>query len=426
MGEITAPGSKSYSHRAFIAASLADGISVIKNPSTSSDVAITMNILRLLGVKILKKNINTFIIKRDKDAYRPLKKPADCGNSGTTIRIFSALSLLIERGLTLKGEFLRLQRPILPLLNSLKYLGAEFALSKKKLRIKRTNNICNKVKVQGDISSQFITALLLLCPQLKCKNTDYIEIEVMSPIISKPYIEITLDILDLFGISVQSNFENGKFYITTEQLYRAQSYEIPGDFSSVANIIGAAVLSRIPSSITINNLSNKNKQGDKKIIEILKKMGANITFDETKNQVIISGDLNHNPLSGIEIDCANIPDLFPILSVIGIFAEGKTIFHNISHLRSKETDRVSAMARELSKMGVVVIEEEDKLIISHCDKFKGTKIVHNNDHRIAMACSIAALFADSSSYIKNAEIVDDSYPYFFKDLMKLGGHIEEF
>jgi len=423
-GEITAPGSKSYSHRAFIAASLADGISIIKNPLTSGDVAFTINLLRLLGVKIMRRSNNTFIVKRDKDAYRPLKRPFDCGNSGTTLRIFSALSLLIEGGLTLKGEFLRLQRPILPLLNSLHQLGADFKLTSKKIKIKRITDVCNKIKIQGDLSSQFITALLMLCPQLRCKNNNYIEIELKTPLVSKPFVEITLDVLEVFGINIQANFETGIFYITSEQMYRSQSYDIPGDFSSAANIIAAAVLSKKPSSVIINNLSQRNRQGDKKIIESLGEMGANIKIDEDKNQVIINEELTKNQLKGIEIDCTNIPDLFPILSIIGAFAEGKTVLYNTSNLRLKETDRVSAIARELGKMGVKVIEEDNKLTVFHCDKLTGTIINHNNDHRIAMACTIATLYADSSSNIQSSEIVKDSYPSFFEDLKELGAQIE--
>ncbi|MFX0002619.1 MAG: 3-phosphoshikimate 1-carboxyvinyltransferase [Candidatus Hodarchaeota archaeon] len=423
-GEITATGSKSYSHRAFIAASLAEGISIIKNPLISGDVSITINTLESLGVRILKKNGNAYIIKRDKDAYKSVKKFINCGNSGTTIRIFCALSLVIEGGLKFKGEFLRLQRPILPLLNSLKQLGAEFKLSNKKLKIKRINEVCNKVSIQGDVSSQFLTALLILCPVLKCKNKDYIEIELTSQLVSKPFIEITLEVLDVFGINVQANFETRKFYITNEQNYRSQSYTIPGDFSSAANIIAAAILSKKPSSVIINNLSFKNKQGDKQIIEILEKMGATIKSNKENHQVIVSGELNDNKLEGIEVDCSDIPDLFPILSVIGAFAEGKTTLYNASNLRLKETDRIKTMATELKKMGVKVIEEDDKLTIFHCNKLNGTTINHNNDHRIAMACSVAALYADSESYLQKSEIVEDSYPSFFKDLRELGAKID--
>jgi len=423
-GEIIAPGSKSYSHRAFVAASLADGISIIKNPLTSGDVEITMNVLRSLGVKILKKTDNTYIVKTGKDSFRSYKKVLDCKNSGTTIRIFSALSLMFEDRLILKGEFFKLNRPILPLLEALKQLGADFKLSSTKLKIKRKKVLCNKIKIQGDESSQFITALLILCPQLKCEKKDYIEITLTTPLVSKPFIDITMDVLAAFGINVQANFEIGKFYITNNQAYRPQSYTIPGDFSSAAFILTAAVLSKKPSSIIVNNLSIKNSQGDKKIIEILTKMGANIKIEEEKDRVIINGDLKNLPLKGKEIDCTDIPDLFPVLSIIGAFAKGKTILYNASHLRLKETDRISIMARELRKMGVKVIEEDDKLTIFHCDKLNGIKIDHNNDHRIAMACSIAALYADSSSHVQYSEIVNDSYPSFFEDLKELGAQIE--
>ncbi|MCK4380835.1 MAG: 3-phosphoshikimate 1-carboxyvinyltransferase [Candidatus Lokiarchaeota archaeon] len=423
-GEIIAQGSKSYSHRAFIAASLADGISIIKNPLTSGDVEVTMNVLRSLGVKILEKSDNTYIVKSSQDSFKSYKKALDCRNSGTTIRIFCALSLLFKDGLNLKGIFFKLNRPILPLLEALEQLGAVFKLSDGKLKIKRKKVLCNKIKIQGDLSSQFITSLLILCPQLKCENKDYIEIALTTPLVSKPFVDITLDVLETFGINIQANFEIGKFYITNDQTYRSQSFTIPGDFSSAAFFFAAAVLSKKPSSIILRNLSIKNSQGDKKIIEILRKMGANIKIEEEKDRIVITGDIRNHPLEGNEIDCTDIPDLFPILSIIGAFAEGKTILYNVSHLRLKETDRISAMARELRKMGVKVIEEDDKLTIYHCDKLNGITINHNNDHRVAMACSIAALYADSSSKIENSEIVKDSYPSFFKDLKELGAQID--
>ncbi|MFX1571146.1 MAG: 3-phosphoshikimate 1-carboxyvinyltransferase [Promethearchaeota archaeon] len=423
-GEITAPGSKSYSHRAFIAASLADGISIIKNPLVSGDAGVTIDILRSLGIKILKVDNSSYIIERSKGSFKPYKRALDCKNSGTSIRIFSVLSLLVKGGLTLTGEFIRRKRPLLPLLNSIESLGAKFKLSNEKLQIKRKKVSCNKVKIPGNISSQFITALLIVCPLLKCDNKDYIEIELTSPLVSSPYLKITLDVLNSFGIHIQENFKEGKFYITTEQNYRAQSYEIPGDFSSASFLIAATVLCSKESKVIINNLSTKNFQGDTKIIEILNKMGANIKIDESRHQVIIEGNLNNYPLKGVEIDCHDIPDLFPILAVLGAFAEGKTTLFNALHLRSKECDRISVIARELEKMGVEVIEESDRLTILRCNNLKGINVDHDNDHRIAMACSIAALYASSSSQIKNIDIVNDSYPTFLNDLKKLGAQLE--
>lgn len=423
-GEITAPGSKSYSHRAFIAASLAEGISVIKNPLTSGDARTTIDNLKVLGVKILKTSDNSYVVKRDKGQFKPRKKVIDCKNSGTSFRIFSALSLLVKGGLVLTGEFLQRKRPILPLLNALTAIGAKFKISKNKIKIERKEVLCNRIEIPGNISSQFITALLFISPLLTCKDTDYIEIEITTPLVSVPYIKITLDILDTFGINIQDNLEKGKFYITNEQTYRAQSYEVPGDFSSSAFIIAAAVLSNKPSRIAINNLSMKNFQGDNKIIGILNSMGANIEFNEKNKQVVVNGNRIQNPLKGLDIDCKDIPDLFPILSVIGAFAEGKTVLYNAKSLRLKESDRISSMARELKKMGVKVIEENDKLTIFHCDTLKGVTFDHDNDHRVAMALVIAALYASSSSQIKNIEIVKDSYPSFIEDLERLGALIK--
>jgi 3-phosphoshikimate 1-carboxyvinyltransferase len=423
-GEITAPGSKSYSHRAFIAASLAEGLSVIRNPLILGDVQTTINNLQELGVNIFKSSNNSFVVKSDKTIFNPVKKPLDCKNSGTSFRIFSALSLLIKEGLELKGEFLRRKRPIRPLLDALKMIGANFEISKKKIKIYAEDIKCDKLKIRGDISSQFVTALLFVCPLLKCKDKDFFEIELTTPLVSAPYVKITLDVLSTFGIHIQDDFEKGKFYVTNEQNYRAQSYDIPGDFSSSAFIIAAAVLSPKPSKVIINNLSLQNYQGDSKIINILNSMGANIKFDENKKQVIISGNFTQNPLKGQEIDCSDIPDLFPILSVIGAFAKGETVLYNAKNLRLKESDRISIMARELKKMGVSVNEEEEALTVYHCDKLDGAQIDHDYDHRVAMAFTIAALYANSKSQIKNIDIVKDSYPSFLKDLQKLEVNID--
>lgn len=419
-GEIIAPGSKSYSHRAFIAASLADGISIIKKPLITGDVEITMNILKSLGVKILKVNGNSYAVKKINESFKSIEESIDCKNSGTSIRIFSALGLIIEGGLSLKGEFLKRKRPILPLLNALKYLGGNFKILDDQIQIKRENQTCQSIKIRGDISSQFITALLIVCPLLNCEKGNYIDIELTTPIISYPYVKITLDVLNAFGINIQEDIKNRKFTVLCGQRYRSQAYEIPGDFSSAAFIMAAAIISRKSSHVIINNLNVHNSQGDKKIIEILKEMGANIEYNEENSQIIINGNLNKYPLKGIEVDCQEIPDLFPVLSVLGAFAKGKTVLYNASNVRLKESNRMSAIARELSKMGVQVAEEEDKLIVNHCDNLKGTVIDHENDHRIAMACVIAALYADSISKVKNIEIVRDSYPHFIDDLKKLG------
>ena len=425
-GELKASPSKSYSHRAFIAASLADSVSVIKNPLTSGDVRITIEILKLLGVQILEESKNTYIVEKKRDSFDSYKEIIDCKNSGTSLRIFSALSLLIKDGLTFTGEFLKRNRPIRPLLESLKSLGAKYSLEKDRMQVKRISNKCDSVKIQGDISSQFITALLFISSLLKCDNKDGIEIELTTPLVSHPYIKITMDVLSSFGINILEELDNekkGKYYIPCGQKYRPQVYEIPGDFSSAAFIIAAAALALEDSNVKINNLNTQNPQGDKRIIEILQKMGANIQINQKQNQVIINGNISKYHLRGIDIDCKEIPDLFPLLCVIGAIAEGKTTLFNASNLRLKECDRISVMARELTKMGVKVDDKEDKLTIYHSN-LNGSEIDHEDDHRIAMACTIAALYSNNSSTIHNIDIISDSYPNFIEDLINLGANIE--
>ncbi len=426
-GEIIAPGSKSYSHRAFIAASLSKGVSIIKNPLTSGDVETTMNVLKALGVKILQESKNSYIVERSETAFTPTKQVIDCKNSGTTIRIFTALSLLVDGGLSLKGEFLKRSRPIIPLLDALKALGGEYTISPEKLHIQRTSQTCNTVKIQGDISSQFITALLFTSPLLKCENTNYVEIEITTPLMSYPYIQITLDVLNKFGINVQEKLnkdKRGKYLITSGQEYRPHLYEIPGDFSSATFMIGATVLAPEDSKVKIKNLDINNPQGDKKVIEILREMGAKIEINQKKHEIVVYGNRNKYPLKGVEVDCGDIPDSFPILSVIGAFARGKMVLYNAANLRIKESDRIAMMAKELGKMGVKVEEERDKLTIYHCDKLKGSNIEHKDDHRIAMACCVAALYAESNSTIHRIEVVQDSYTTFVEDLKNLGGNIK--
>jgi 3-phosphoshikimate 1-carboxyvinyltransferase len=424
-GEIVASPSKSYSHRAFVAASLAEGVSIIKNPLTTGDVKVTMDILKLLGVKILESK-NSYIVDRSEKAFIRYDGIIDCKNSGTSIRLFSALSLLIKDGLSFTGEFLKRKRPILPLLDALKFLGADYNLTKDKLFIKRINDKCETVKIQGDISSQFITALLIISSLLKCENKEGLEIEITTHLVSYPYIKITLDVLSKFGINIIEKIDDakiGKYYIPFGQKYRPQSYEIPGDFSSAAFIMAAAVLSPKDSKIIINNLNIEDPQGDKRIIEILQKMGANIQVQKEIKQVIIQGNLSKYPLKGLEIDCNEIPDLFPILCVVGAISDGKTVLYNASNLRLKESDRIAIMSRELNKMGVKIKEDPDKLTIYH-SKLKGSTIDHENDHRIAMACTIAALYSKKFSNMNNIDIVEDSYPTFFDDLIQFGAKIQ--
>lgn len=427
-GIIKPPASKSYSHRAFFLASLAQGVSIIKDPLISGDVEVTINSLRKLGVKILPQSNKTYIITGREQFSLDNPIIFDCKNSGTSVRILSVLALLVEGSLQIKGEFFKLKRPIKPLLKALENLGAKYSLDESGLTIRRKDLICESINIRGNISSQFITSLLIITSIISCGSKGFIEINLTTPLVSYPYVEITLDILKKFGINiVEEKKDDGllKYIIETGQKVRTQEYEIPADFSSASFIIAAAALSPEDSRVLIKNLNFQNPQGDKKFIAILKEMGAKIQVNLSDKSIVVYGNINKNPLKGMEIDCRNIPDLFPILSVIGAFAHGRTHLYNAESLRLKESDRISAMAEELGKMGVIVEEKKDGLIINHTDELSGTVVNHRNDHRIAMACTIAALYASTETTVKNIEIVKDSYPRFIEDLESLGTKVQK-
>jgi len=395
-GEIRAPASKSYSHRVFLVASIANGPSVIKSPLNSGDVKITLDGLKSFGVNIEKLKENYYKVETPDKILKQNENLLDCKNSGTSIRFFSAMSLLIDGGVNITGEFFTRNRPILPLLNSLKNFGAIYKISNNILHIERKEEKCNIVNIPGHISSQFISALLMISPIIPCGNNNSVEINVVTPFSSYPYIEITIDVLKSFGVNVEEkiNKDNtAKYYVSNPQRIIATEFTIPGDFSSVAFIIAAVVISTVDSQVVIKNLDFDKPQGDKRFISILKEMGADIEINRTQGLLLVRGNLKKNILKGIKIDCKGIPDLFPILCVIGAFATSKTTLYNISTLKYKESDRIKVMMRELEKMGVKLEYDEKVLVIHHCDELIGTFINHEDDHRIAMAFTIAALHA---------------------------------
>jgi len=422
-GQIDAPPSKSYSHRAFIIAGLTEAISVINNPLTTGDVGVTIDALKALGVKVLREQENKYLLDFERAGLKSSKEAIDCKNSGTTIRILSALGLLLDDGIRLKGEFLKRKRPIEPLLEALKQLGAECEFDEEEIIIKPTNVVPKKIQIPGDISSQFITALLVVSPLLKCKEESFTTIEITSPLISYPYIQITLEMLDQAGIAIKPDISRnfmGRFTIPCSQKYRSNVYDIPGDFSSAAFILGAAALCEDKPEVTMTNLDYNNPQGDKEIITYLSQMGADIWINLEKNLVRVEEGINRNLRSELSISCRKIPDLLPILAVIGSYTRYQLTLYNVQGIRRKESDRVFVMARELEKMGANMEEKEDRLALLENNQLNGAELDHDNDHRVAMALIVAAMFANSKSTMSNVEVVKDSYPNFIEDLQKLG------
>jgi len=412
-GEITIPGSKSHTIRAVIIASLAEGTSKISNPLKSADTMTAVNACKALGAKISIDNEKEWVVEGTNHTLTDPTETINMGNSGTSLRLISGIiAALCDFEVQLEGDESLRTRPMQPLLKSFNELGAE-ALS--------TNNdgycpITIKGKMHGGstetigITSQYISSLLLACPLLE--EDTKIKVEKPNEI---PYIKMTLKWLDDQGIKYEASDDLTKFKITGNQKYKSFERTIPADWSSATfPLVGAAITN---SNVLIKGLDMNDTQGDKAIIDYLKRMQADIQIEG--QGIRIKG----KPLQGQELDINNTPDALPALSVLGCFADGTTTLVNVAQARIKETDRIKVMTEELTKMKADIKEREEGLII-HKSTLKGNKARGHNDHRIVMALSLAGLVAEGKTEITTAESIDVTYPTYVKSMKSLGAKME--
>jgi 3-phosphoshikimate 1-carboxyvinyltransferase len=339
----------------------------------------------------------------------------DVANSGTTLRFMTAVSSLTTGVTVLTGDSSIRNRPNQPLLDVLNKLGVEAYSTR--------GNGCAPLVVRGglkgaittidgSISSQFISALLIACPLTTQSTTLSIKGEMKS----RPYVDVTMELIEKAGAEIL--VEEGttiKFIIPANQKYNLQDYTVPGDFSSASYLLTAAAVTG--STVTVKNLF-PSKQGDVEIIDVLERMGAKISWNKETGVAQITG----NGLKGTVFDAGATPDLVPTIAVLAACAEGTTVIENAEHVRYKETDRLHAMALELTKMGISVREEPDQLIVTG-GTLRGAELHGWHDHRIIMALTIAGMVA-GDTVIDTAEAVDISFPNFFEVMKELGAAIE--
>jgi len=412
-GAVIAPPSKSHTHRAVIAASLSEGQSEIRNPSNSTDAMATIDACKTF-VSSIKQSNNKLVVKRGLSLRAP-PKTINCVESAATIRFMTPIAALAKGDTTLTGETRLLKRPIQPLVDALKQLGVQCSSTRGYPPVKVHGGEIQggNVSMVGDVSSQFITGLLLACP-LAQKNT---QIDLTCEPESLPYIQLTLYLLKKYGIKITVSDDYRHYQIAGCQRYRAVNETVIGDFSSASFLLAAGAVTG--SKVKLKGLNTTLPfQPDIMILNILERMGVKLKFDAMSVEVL-AGTLN-----GIKIDVRNIPDLVPICAVLGCYAEGETVIYNAGRLRLKESDRLSSMATELSKMGAEISETKEELRINGPCHLQGCDTDSHFDHRIAMACSIAALGAKGETQIHNAECINKSYPNFFIDLAELGGEIK--
>ncbi len=402
---VAIPGSKSITHRALIAASLADGKSRLKSFLSCEDTIYTASTLQSLGVDIELYN-DAAVVNGNGGIFKPAsrRQEINLGNSGTSYRLLLSVAALADGKYVFTGSERMKERPIAYLVEALKVLGVDAVYMEKEgyppVLINASGIKGGRVKIPGDISSQYISSLLLSAPYAKSELT----IEIEGELVSRPYIDLTLDVMDAFGVSVEhENYQ--AFHVPKGQIYRAGEFVVDGDASSASYFWGAAAITG--GRVRTENIHPfKNRQGDIRLLNILEEMGCRI--ESGNNFVTVSG----SSLKGINADMGSIPDMVPTLVVTALFAEGKTVITNVSHLRHKESDRITDTANELRRIGGRVDEQEDGLIIYGGGKLTGAEIDPHNDHRLAMSFAMAGLRIPGI-VIKNERCVSKSFPTFW-------------
>jgi len=401
-GEVTIPPSKSAAHRAIICAALSKGISVISPLEYSQDIKTTINSLIALGAEISFSN--GVLTVDGTNTFSKTTCEIDCAESGSTLRFLMPIAAAGGINATFSGQGRLPDRPI-GIYNELFPLQG-VTLSAEKLPLTLRGKLhSGEYKLAGDISSQFVTGLLLALPLLKNDS----EIILTTPLQSVGYVDMTIDIMAAFGVKIETT-ENG-YHIKGGQSYKPTNFKVEGDWSQATFFLAAGALG---GDIAITNLNPTSKQGDREAEHLFKSFGANITWQNGK--LLCKKDTLH----GIKIDATQIPDLVPALAVIAAFAKGETTLFGAERLRIKESDRIKSVCSGLLALGANVTETPDGMIIQGSKLSSGT-IDGFNDHRIVMAFSILATYLTEPSTISDMDSINKSYPSFFEDFKTLGG-----
>ncbi len=408
-GKIICPPNKSYTHRAIFLAALSDGKSIVKNILNSSDIKATISACNAFGVEVHEdKDIITI---KNTIGSTVQGSMIDAQNSGTTIRIAIAIAALSGGNTMLTGDESLKKRPMQPILDSLQTLGVSSESDGGLPPITIKGKIKgNQVNIDGKISSQFISALLIVAPRLE----NGLIINIQGELVSKPYIDLTIAIMKEFGVVVNSEIPYKK-YVVKHQIYKPTTFTVPSDFSNLALLLASNVLlgDGLEIEISLGNLP----QGDEAIIDILEELGVNVTL----NGNIITTK-SPEMLTGGRFDLSDTPDLLPALAILSLKSSKPIEIFNVKHARYKETDRIAIISRELKKIGIIVEEHEDGMKLTPNENLSSGELNSENDHRLFMAFSIAAMYIGDCT-VTDPDSVQISYPNFISDMKNVGAQI---
>jgi len=406
---VSVPGSKSYTNRALITAALATGESVIKNPLLSEDTQIMISCLREISIDV--KSVpeeNAVIVKGCEGAIPVERVRLFAGNAGTVMRFITATLTLGKGQYKTDGIERMRQRPIQQLIDALNQLGADVVsidgTGYPPVLINASGLKGGRVEIPGDISSQYISAILLAAPYAKSD----VSVVVIDDLASKNYVDMTIDVMNKFGVDVERDSYR-EFYVKSGQTYKGCEYIVEPDASGASYFFAAAAIAG--GRVRVEGLGESSLQGDIKFVDILKEMGCSVK--KSSDWLEVEG----GALRGVDVDMNDTPDVVQTLASVAVFAEGNTRIRNVSNLRYKETDRITAIVNELKKVGVEVKEFDDGIEIIPSPPHSA-EISTYNDHRMAMSFALLGLRVEGIK-IKNPECVEKTFPDFFERLQQL-------
>ncbi len=407
-GRATVPPSKSYTHRALICSALADGISTILSPLISDDSEATTEILMKLGVGVTRDS-ESWTVRGG--SLQPFSGGLYCRESGTTLRLMTAFCTLVNGESRLTAGQTLSNRPVGPLIDGLNQLGANCNSNNgfPPVSIMGKNSLKGGIaKIPGNISSQFVSAILLVAPS----TDEGVTIRLTTPLESKPYVLMTIDSQQHFNVEPIASPNMMEFSVRKQE-YKPTTYKVEGDWSSATYLLAAAALT---GKVEVVGLNNRSSQADMKIINTLRMMGVKISSKQGSITV------EKARLKSIEVNVSDQPDLFPAISILCARAEGRSIIHGTRRLKFKESDRLAATEEGLRSMGVKTQKRGDSFLIEG-NSTQGGIINPRRDHRIAMAFGVLGLASEGETTILDAECVSKSYPEFWHTMETLGSQI---
>lgn len=402
-GVVAPPCSKSYAQRALAVALLAKGRSVLRNMDFCKDTLSALDCIQMLGAKVERTDDNTIVVD---GGLAPQSDSLCVGESGLSARLFTPIASLCREPIVINGEGTLLYRPMDMMIHPLRRLGVDVRDGGGRLPIE----VCGpmqggEIDVDGSVSSQFVTGLLLSLPL--ADNDTVINV---AGAVSKPYLDMTIDTAARFGVAIEHN-DYEQFYIAGGQSYTPTDYAVEGDWSAAAMLLVAGA---VAGEVTVKNLSMLSKQADVAVCDALVRAGAELTTED--NTVTAA----HRELRGFEFDATNCPDLFPALATLAAAAEGESRIVGTRRLEHKESNRAEAIRKEFGKIGIEVdLSEPNVMKITGGKIIGGVEVESYGDHRMAMTLAVAALLSDREITIKGAECVSKSYPDFFETISML-------